>query len=119
MYNFVEQIYLDEEKCTGCNKCLTNCPVTEANIAYLVDGKNKIKINTEKCIHCGKCIKVCDHNARDYRDDTERFFYDLSKGKKLSVIAAPSLIVNFHKYNNLLGAQHQKLCLTQNNYKIK
>jgi iron only hydrogenase large subunit-like protein/nitrogen-specific signal transduction histidine kinase len=103
MYNFVEQIYLNEEKCVGCNKCLTNCPVTGANIAYLVDGNNKIKVNTEKCIHCGKCIKVCDHNARDFKDDTERFFQDLSNGKKLSVIAAPSIIVNFHEYKKLLG----------------
>ena len=103
MYNFVEQIYLNEEKCVGCNKCLTNCPVTGANIAYLVDGNNKIKINTEKCIHCGKCIKVCDHNARDFKDDTERFFRDLSNGKKISIIAAPSLIVNFHESKKLLG----------------
>jgi iron only hydrogenase large subunit-like protein len=103
MYNFEEQIYLNEEKCAGCNKCLTNCPVTGANIAYLVEGKNKIRINPEKCIHCGKCIKVCDHNARGFRDDTERFFYDLSKGKKLSVIVAPSLIVNFDEHKKLLG----------------
>jgi len=103
MYNFVEQIYLNEEKCVGCNKCLTNCPVTGANIAYLVDGNNKIKVNAEKCIHCGICIKICDQNARDFKDDTERFFQDLSNGKKLSVIAAPSLIVNFHEYKKLLG----------------
>ena len=103
MYNFVEQIYLNEEKCVGCNRCLTNCPVTDANIAYLVDGNNKIKINSEKCIHCGKCIKVCDHNARDYIDDTKRFFNDLSSGKELSVIVAPSIIVNFNEYKKLLG----------------
>jgi iron only hydrogenase large subunit-like protein/nitrogen-specific signal transduction histidine kinase len=103
MYNFVEQIYLNEEKCVGCNKCLSNCPVISANIAYLVDGNNKIKVDTEKCIHCGECIKVCDHNARSFKDDTERFFQDLSNGKKLSVIAAPSLIVNFHEYKKLLG----------------
>lgn len=103
MYNFVEQIYLNEEKCAGCNKCLINCPVTGANIAYLVEGKNKIKINSEKCIHCGKCIKVCDHNARDFRDDTENFFCDLSKGKKLSVLVAPSLMVNFNEHKKLLG----------------
>jgi len=103
MYNFTEQIYLNEEKCVGCNRCLTNCPVTDANIAYLVNGNNKIKINTEKCIHCGKCIKVCDHNARDYIDDTKRFLDDLSNGKKLSIIVAPSIIVNFGEYKKLLG----------------
>lgn len=103
MYNFVGQIYLNEEKCVGCNKCIANCPITGANIAYLVNGENKIKIDTEKCIDCGKCIKVCEHNARDFKDDTEKFFEDLSNGKKLSVIAAPSLKVNFNEYKKLLG----------------
>jgi len=103
MHKFIERIYLDEEKCVGCNKCISNCQVPGANIAYLVDGNNKIKVNSEKCIHCGKCIKVCDHDARYYKDDTERFFQDLESGKKLSVIAAPSLMVNFNEYKKLLG----------------
>ncbi|WP_297428326.1 [Fe-Fe] hydrogenase large subunit C-terminal domain-containing protein [Clostridium sp.] len=96
-------IYLEEEKCVGCNKCLSNCPVPGANIAYLVNGNNKIKINSDKCINCGECIKVCDHDARNYRDDTERFFQDLHKGKKLSVIAAPSIIANFNEYKKIFG----------------
>lgn len=103
MCEFIERIYLNEEKCVGCNKCLSNCPVPGANIAYLVDGNNKIKVNSEKCIHCGECIRVCDNNARDYRDDTQRFFEDLLSGKKLSVITAPSLTVNFSEYKKLLG----------------
>jgi iron only hydrogenase large subunit-like protein/nitrogen-specific signal transduction histidine kinase len=103
VYNFVGQIYLNEEKCVGCNKCIANCPIIGANIAYLVNGDNKIKIDTEKCINCGKCIKVCEHNARDFKDDTEKFFEDLFEGKKLSVIAAPSLKVNFNDYKKLLG----------------
>lgn len=103
MYKFVDQIYLNEEKCVGCNKCLTNCPVPGANIAYLVDGNIKIKVNPEKCIHCGECIKVCDHDARYYKDDTKIFFEDLQSGKKLSVIAAPSIMVQFREYKKLLG----------------
>jgi ferredoxin len=43
-------IYLDEEKCQGCNKCIRNCPEIEANIAYMVDGENKVRVNEEKCI---------------------------------------------------------------------
>lgn len=66
MYQFVEQISLNEEKCVGCNKCIANCSITDANIAYLFNGNNKVRINTEKCIHCGKCIKVCEHNAREF-----------------------------------------------------
>lgn len=102
MCKFVERILFDENKCVGCNKCLSNCPIPGANIAYLVDGNNKIKVNSEKCIHCGKCIQVCEHEARDYIDDTEMFFKDLESGKKISLITAPSLRVNFQEYGKLL-----------------
>jgi Na+-translocating ferredoxin:NAD+ oxidoreductase RNF subunit RnfB len=96
-------IYLDEEKCQGCNKCIRNCPVIGANIAYMVGDESKVKVNEEKCIRCGKCIEVCDHNARSYMDSTERFFRDLGAGKSISIIAAPSAAVNFKEYKRLFG----------------
>lgn len=96
-------IYLKEENCQGCNKCIRNCPVHGANIAYTIDGKVKVKVNQEKCIRCGRCIDVCDHNARDYVDSTEDFFKSLLSGKNLSVIAAPSMRVNFKDYKKVLG----------------
>ncbi|RMC96395.1 4Fe-4S dicluster domain-containing protein [Clostridium autoethanogenum] len=92
-----------EEKCQGCNKCIRVCPIFEANIAYNVDGHVKVKINQEKCIGCGKCIDVCEHNAREYKDDTKEFFNDLAKNRKISLIVAPSVRVNFNKYKKLLG----------------
>lgn len=103
MYEYNNLIYLKEENCVGCNKCIIECPVLGANSAYLVDGKNKVKINSEKCIHCGDCIKVCDHDAREFSDDTALFFEDLASGKKISMIAAPSVRVNFEDYKKLFG----------------
>ncbi|MFL0197162.1 [Fe-Fe] hydrogenase large subunit C-terminal domain-containing protein [Clostridium sp. WILCCON 0269] len=103
MYEYDKLIYLKEEKCVGCNKCISNCPVIGANIAYIVEGKNKVRINGKKCIHCGECIKVCDHFARDFNDDTEDFFRDLSSGKKISLIVAPSIVVNIYNYKKLFG----------------
>lgn len=55
------------------------------------------------CIQCGKCIEVCDHKARDYRDDTERFFHDLQQGLKITVLVAPSARTNFPEYKRLIG----------------
>lgn len=103
MYNYNALIQLNEEKCVGCNKCIVNCPVLGANIGYLVDGKNKVRINEENCIHCGECIKVCDHDARFFSDDTDDFFHDLLKGKKTSIIVAPSIRVNIPDYKRLFG----------------
>lgn len=103
VYDYNSLIYLNQENCTGCNKCIAECPVIGANSAYLLDGQNKVKINEEKCIHCGKCIEVCDHNAREFNDDSEQFFNDLASGKKISLIAAPSIRVNFQEYKKLFG----------------
>ena len=78
----MEIITTNTDLCVGCNKCIAKCPV-KANFAFQEDGKNKVKVLQDKCIHCGACIKACDHNVRDYIDDTERFFNDLKNGKKI------------------------------------
>ena len=96
-------IFVKEENCVGCNKCIRSCPVLDANIAYGDEGQNKVKIDFEKCIHCGKCIDVCNHDARGFKDDTERFFDNLKSGQSISVIAAPAMRLNFRNYKNLFG----------------
>lgn len=96
-------ISVDESKCVGCNKCIAECPIERANIAYAKDGANKVATNPELCIHCGRCIDVCDHDARSYVDDTEAFFAELRRGGRLTVIAAPAIRVNFPDYKRLFG----------------
>lgn len=95
-------ILTNNDKCQGCNKCIKYCPVG-ANSAFLLDGEVKVKINDEKCIECGRCITVCDHEARSYVDDTEAFFKELKQGRKITVLAAPAVRVNFSKYKRLFG----------------
>ena len=96
-------IGLREENCVGCNKCIRVCPVVSANTAYVIDGKVKVRVSQEDCIRCGRCLDVCDHEARYYIDDTERFFSDLSNGKKISIITAPALKINIPEYKKLFS----------------
>ena len=93
----------DVEKCVGCNRCVRECPVETANLTYQ-DGDGNIKVRTasEYCIGCGMCIDVCEHDARFYTDDADRFFKDLAAGKKIIVITAPSLKANYPKWPRLL-----------------
>ena len=86
-------IRLDAEKCVGCNKCIYVCPV-KANRAVDHNGANKVEVDADRCVLCGACVDICDHGARDYNDDTERFFADLAAGKKITVLAAPAARVN-------------------------
>lgn len=98
-----DMIYIDREKCTGCSKCILRCPIKYANVSYLDNGEKKVKIEPSRCLHCGHCIETCDHKARKYNDDTEKFFADLENGEKISVIAAPSLRFNINNYKRLFG----------------
>jgi len=97
-------IFTNEEKCIGCNRCIDGCPVSTANVVYCKDGATKIYVDAEKCIHCGHCFEYCLHGAREYRDDTEKFFDDLKHGERISIIVAPSIRTNFpDNYSKLLG----------------
>lgn len=101
----MELIYT-KDSCTGCNKCVRECPVLTANIATTV---GKVTVDAEKCIACGACFDACPHQSRDYYDDTERFFDDLAAGKKISVILAPAFLANYpREYQKVLGYLKKK-----------
>lgn len=92
------------EKCIGCNKCISVCPVLTANYAVEENGKNKIIVDGKQCIACGACFDACEHQAREYHDDTERFFEDLKRGEKISLLLAPAFLANYPKeYASVLG----------------
>lgn len=93
------------EKCIGCNKCIHVCSCMGANIFVVQNGKNRIEVDEKKCIACGACLAVCEHNAREFKDDTSKFFEDLKKGVNISVLVAPALKANYaSNYKNILGA---------------
>ena len=103
--NAVNRLVYTDENCIGCNKCIGACPCPGANIAEIDEnGKNRIHVNPDKCIGCGSCMDVCDHNARAFDDDTDRFFADLKAGKKISILLAPAFKANYEKeYESFLG----------------
>ncbi len=92
------------EKCIGCNRCIRSCSCIGANVAVEKDGANVIEVDPAKCIACGSCIDACEHGAREYVDDVDRFFADLKSGQRISVIIAPAFLANYPKeYEKYLG----------------
>lgn len=109
MNNLNEGLIYTTSDCIGCNKCISGCPVLGANIAVYENGVNKIHVDGSKCIHCGHCLETCGHNARLYKDDTKVFFTDLANGKAISIILAPSFLINYpEEYTHILGYLKQK-----------
>lgn len=100
----MEKLVFTNDKCVGCNRCISVCPVITANSAVSESGRSRVVENADKCIACGSCIAACRHGAREYNDDTERFFADLKKGERISIILAPAFIANYPRdYERVLG----------------
>lgn len=104
----MDALVYTNDNCVGCNKCISVCPVLKANHAVEENGKNKIVVDGKACISCGACFDACAHSARSYNDDTERFFEDLKKGEKISLLLAPAFLANYPKeYESVLGGLKQ------------
>ena len=92
------------DKCIGCNKCVRICSSFGASISHNRPNHNSIEINKERCINCGACIDICEKNARDYKDDTNIFFNDLSNNEEISLLVAPSFMAKYkNNYKEILG----------------
>jgi ferredoxin len=63
--NFIPAI--NDEKCTGCGKCVTLCPVEAMTIVSACDpnnaNKKKAKLDINQCLGCGVCLRGCNVNA--------------------------------------------------------
>ncbi|MGN0438035.1 MAG: [Fe-Fe] hydrogenase large subunit C-terminal domain-containing protein [Lachnospiraceae bacterium] len=96
------------DNCIGCNKCISVCSCPGACVSHDVDGKTRIDVDPERCVACGACFDVCEHGAREFNDDTERFFEDLKKGESISILLAPAFKANYpNEYESVLGGLKQ------------
>lgn len=107
--NITQGLVFTNDKCVGCNKCISVCSCMGATIAdYSEDGKNIIYVDGDKCIACGACFDACTHGAREYLDDTEEFFAALARGEKISILLAPAFLGNYpDEYESVLGGLKQ------------
>lgn len=96
------------DKCVGCNRCISVCPIITSNVSTVKDGHQRIEVNPTQCIACGSCFDACEHDARSYVDDTARFFADLKHGEHISVLIAPAFLANYpNEYGKVLGGLKQ------------
>lgn len=97
-------LVVTNNNCIGCNKCISVCSCTGACVSSEKDGKNRIDVDGIKCVACGACFDVCEHDAREFVDDTEDFFNALKKGERISLLLAPAFKANYPSdYERVLG----------------
>lgn len=105
MANEKNSLVFTNDKCIGCNKCVSVCSCMGACVSDQIDEANHvITVDGDRCVACGACFDVCEHQAREFHDDTERFFEDLKKGERISILIAPAFKANYpERYEAVLG----------------
>lgn len=100
-----DSLVYTNDRCIGCNKCINVCPVMGASMSQeMSDGSRHIEVNKDYCVSCGACLDACVHGARDFQDDTEKFFADLKRGEPISLLIAPAFLANYPtEYGAVLG----------------
>ncbi|MCI8528589.1 MAG: transcriptional regulator [Lachnospiraceae bacterium] len=104
MTNESTSLVYTNDKCIGCNKCTRVCCCEGACVTNESENGMRIDVDGNRCVACGACFDVCEHHAREYHDDTERFFEDLKKGERISLLIAPAFKANYpQEYESVLG----------------
>ena len=97
--NFIPEII--EEKCTGCGKCVSLCPVAAMMLVTASDphkpGKKKAKRDYDQCLGCGVCLKGCDVDALKLKSRGERVITPVNSVHRIVLMA-----IERGKFQNLL-----------------
>jgi ferredoxin len=49
---------IDEQKCTGCESCVPECPSEAIKMA-----DEKAVVDLDACVDCGSCVDACPSEA--------------------------------------------------------
>ncbi|MGA2781015.1 MAG: 4Fe-4S dicluster domain-containing protein [Smithella sp.] len=97
--NFIPKII--EEKCTGCGKCVSLCPVEAMTLVTASDphmpGKKKAKPDYDQCLGCGVCLKGCNVDALKLEYREERVITPVNSVHRIVLMA-----IERRKFQNLL-----------------
>lgn len=97
--NFIPEI--NEEKCNGCGKCVSLCPVEAMTLVTASDphkpGKNKAKLDNDQCLGCGVCLNGCSVDALKFKSLRERVLTPVNTAHRVVLMA-----IERGKFQNLI-----------------
>jgi ferredoxin len=87
--NFLPEVALD--RCNGCGKCVTACPVEAMTLISANDPrrprKKAAKLDAEVCLGCGVCVRACGTGSLALRSREERVITPLNGTHRVLMMA--------------------------------
>ena len=87
--SFIPEII--EEKCNGCGKCVSICPVEAMTLVTASDphkpGKKKAKLDYRQCLGCGVCLSGCNVDALKLKYSGQRILTPVDSVHRVVLMA--------------------------------
>lgn len=87
--NYIPSI--EDEKCNGCGKCVSLCPVEAMTMVSANDplkpNRKKAKLNNEICLGCGVCLRGCDRDALKLIERTMKVITPVNSVHRVVIMA--------------------------------
>jgi ferredoxin len=87
--NFIPEI--DNDKCNGCGKCVSICPVEAMTLISANDPhkpqRKLAKLDEERCLGCGLCVRACTRASIVLKNRTERVITPVSGVSRVVMMA--------------------------------
>jgi NAD-dependent dihydropyrimidine dehydrogenase PreA subunit len=82
---------IDQEKCTGCGKCVSACPVEAMTLVSANDplqrNRKKALLNEEICLGCGVCVRTCSKDGLSLKSRPERVITPVNSTHRFVLMA--------------------------------
>jgi Na+-translocating ferredoxin:NAD+ oxidoreductase RNF subunit RnfB len=82
---------VDEQRCNGCGKCVSACPVeamalVSANDAHAPNAR-RARVTEDRCLGCGVCVRTCSRAGLSLRSRPARVITPLNSTHRVIVMA--------------------------------
>ena len=109
--NFIPDI--QEAACTGCQKCVTVCPVEAMALVSAGDPhhpkRKKASLNAEICLGCGVCARVCPVDCISLRSREQRVVTPLNTAHRVVLMAIEQGKLQHLIFDNQMSKSHRAM----------
>lgn len=109
--NFIPHI--QEAACTGCQKCVTICPVEAMTMVSANDPlhpkRKKAELHADICLGCGVCAKVCPVDCIELLSRKQRVVTPLNTAHRVVLMAIERGKLQHLIFDNQMSKSHRAM----------